>query len=116
MTTAMRLLPVRVSPALRGLIDQVGPVNPATRALLVLGAAAAGLELRGLEREVAALLGAELEPQTHDALRRLFTQLPSAAQHSPEAGPSDAVPEHADDVIPAEDVPDDPFANIGIDV
>lgn len=56
MTTAMRLLRVRVSPALRGLIDQVGPVNPATRALLVLGAAAAGLELHGLEREVAALL------------------------------------------------------------
>lgn len=116
MTTAMRLLPVRVSPALRGLIDQVGPVNPATRALLVLGAAAAGLELRGLEREVAALLGAELEPHTQDALRRLFAHLPSAAQHSSEARPSDAVPKPADEMTPVEGVPDDPFANIGIDV
>jgi hypothetical protein len=74
MTTTMRLLPVRVSPALRGLIDQVGPVNPATRALLVLGAAAAGLELCGLEREVAALLSAELESHTQDAVAMVRTQ------------------------------------------
>lgn len=116
MTTAMRLLPVRVSPALRGLIDQVGPVNPATRALLVLGAAAAGLELRGLEREVAALLSTELAPSTQDALRRLFAQLPSTAQHPCETTPSGAEPEPADEMLPLEDVPDDPFANIGIEV
>ena len=79
MTTPMRLLPVRVSPTLRGLIDQVGAVNPATRALLLLGAAAAGLKLRRLEREVAALLGAELAPATQEALRRLFAQLPPSS-------------------------------------
>lgn len=112
----MRLLPVRVSPALRGLIDQVGPVNPATRALLVLGAAAAGLELRGLEREVAALLGTELEPHIQNALRRLFAQLPSAVQHPHEDRPCGAVLAPADDVPLIEDVPDDPFAGIGIDV
>lgn len=116
MTTAMRLLPVRVSPALRGLIDQVGPVNPATRALLVLGAAAAGLELRGLEREVAALLSAELDSHTQDALRRLFAQLPSTAHHPRKTMPLGTAAEPADEVTPPEDVPDDPFANIGIDV
>jgi hypothetical protein len=116
MSTPMRLLPVRVSPALRGLIDQVGPVNPATRALLVLGAAAAGLELRGLEREVAALLSAELAPQTEEALRRLFAQLPSSAHQGHHAIPMYAEPEPTDDVPALEDLPADPFASIGIDV
>lgn len=116
MTTPMRLLPVRVSPALRGLIDQVGPVNPATRALLVLGAATAGLELRGLEREVAALLGAELAPGTQEALRQLFAQLPSSAHQVNHATLVRNEPEPNDDVPSLEDAPDDPFANIGIDV
>lgn len=116
MTTPMRLLPVRVSPALRGLIDQVGPVNPATRALLVLGAAAAGLELRGLEREVAALLGTELAPNTQEALRRLFAQLPASSKHVSSTSPVCDEPEPNDDVPALKDVPDDPFAGIGIDV
>lgn len=38
MTTTMRLLPVRTTPALRALIDRAGPVNAATRALIILGA------------------------------------------------------------------------------
>jgi hypothetical protein len=112
----MRLLPVRVSPTLRGLIDQVGPVNPATRALLVLGAAAAGLELRGLEREVAALLGAELAPNTQEALRRLFAQLPLSTQQVGPTAPVRDEPELNDNAPALEDAPDDPFAGIGIDV
>jgi hypothetical protein len=116
MTTPMRLLPVRVSPALRGLIDQVGPVNPATRALLVLGAAATGMELRGLEREVAALLGAELAPSTQEALRRLFAQLPASSHQIGSTAPVRDEPESNDDMPLLEDVPDDPFAGIGIDV
>lgn len=51
---------VRVSPALRALIDQVGPVNAATRALIILGAESAGFDLMGMEREVAVLLTEEL--------------------------------------------------------
>jgi hypothetical protein len=116
MTTPMRLLPVRVSPALRGLIDQVGPVNPATRALLVLGAAAAGLELRGLEREVAALLGAELAPATQKALHQLFAQLPESSHQIVSTSPVRDEPEPNDNASALEDVPDDPFAGIGIDV
>nr|WP_044200473.1 hypothetical protein [Oscillochloris trichoides] len=61
MSTRLRLLPVRVSTDLRAMIDQVGPVNPATRALLLLGADAAGLELSGLEREIPGLLAAPLD-------------------------------------------------------
>lgn len=116
MTTPMRLLPVRVSPALRGLIDQVGPVNPATRALLVLGATAAGLELRGLEREVAALLSTELAPCTQNALRQLFTRLSSSDHQANHATSVRAELESNDDVPVLQDVPDDPFANIGIEV
>ncbi len=69
MTTTTRLLPVRVSATLRTVIDQAGPVNPATRALIILGAAATGAKLHGLEREIAALLAADLHDDVHAALR-----------------------------------------------
>lgn len=115
MTTPMRLLPVRVSPALRGLIDQVGPVNPATRALLVLGAAAAGLELRGLEREVALLLGAELAPEVRAALRQLFGSLTGREPIDEQFLSAQLAPPF-DDSEPTADPPDDPFAGVGIDV
>ena len=112
MTTPMRLLPVRVSPAVRGLIDQVGPVNPATRALLVLGAAAAGLELRELEREVAGLLSAELAPAIQEALRRLFARLSASSKYVSFSSPVRDEPEPNDDLPLIEDVPDDPFAGM----
>ncbi|NJO82515.1 MAG: hypothetical protein HC828_06605 [Blastochloris sp.] len=75
MTTTMRMLPVRTTSALRGLIDQVGPVNPATRALLILGADAAGLDLHGVERELAALLAADLHDEVRQALAVIYARL-----------------------------------------
>ncbi|NCC30690.1 MAG: hypothetical protein EOM24_01555 [Chloroflexia bacterium] len=76
----MRLLPVRVSAPLRHLIDQVGAVNPATRALLLLGAARAGLDLRGLDRELAIVLAAGLAPEVQTALRDVFDQVHAATR------------------------------------
>ncbi|MEI7772743.1 MAG: hypothetical protein WCI67_22320 [Chloroflexales bacterium] len=118
MTTTMRLLPVRVSADLRGLIDQVGPVNPGTRALLLLGADAAGLDLGGLEREIAGLLAADLDARVQAGLRQIFARLTArppqvAAQPvwptpEPEGGAADR---------PAEaEASGDPFAHIGINV
>jgi hypothetical protein len=74
MTTKLKMLPVWVSPALRALIDQVGPVNAATRALIILGAEAAGFDLDGMEREVAGLLAEELALEVSERLRRILLQ------------------------------------------
>lgn len=75
MTTKLKMLPVRVSPALRALIDQAGPVNAATRALIILGAEAVGLDLTSLEREVAGLLAEDLAPQVLVGLKKTLLQL-----------------------------------------
>ncbi len=110
MSTRLRLLPVRVSTDLRAMIDQVGPVNPATRALLLLGADAAGLELSGLEREIAGLLAAPLDAAVHNRLRQIFTRIPTTRAH-PEAPPAAQSP------CPAMSEPSsDPFTNVGIEV
>lgn len=117
MTTTMRLLPVRVTADLRDLIDQVGPVNPATRALLLLGADAIGLELGGLEREIAGLLATDLDARVRAALHQLLARLRTDVmdqavpryRDEPRANPSPI-----DD--PIADEPTDPFASIGIAV
>jgi hypothetical protein len=116
MTTTMRLLPVRVSADLRGLIDQVGPVNPAVRALLLLGADAAGLDLGGLDREIAGLLAAPLDAEVQARLRDLFGRVTTSDLHGEPEPPlrayetrSAALPVEAEDTT-------DPFARVGIDV
>lgn len=68
------MLPVRASPALRTLIDQAGPVNAATRALIILGAEAAGLDLAGMEREVAGLLAENLTSNVLEGLQHTLLQ------------------------------------------
>jgi hypothetical protein len=88
MTTSMRLLPVRVTPDLRQLIDQVGAVNPASRALILLGAAAAGLDLHGLEREIARLLATDLDERVQAGLRQLLT---STTNLTPNLGTPQAI-------------------------
>jgi hypothetical protein len=119
MTTTMRLLPVRVSTMLRAVIDQAGPVNPATRALIILGAASAGWDLRGLEREIAALLAADLHDDVHTALRQVFAQRATTdgerSLPDPLALPADQ-PAPLEEAIPPDGQTDDPFATIGIDV
>ncbi len=67
-------LPVRVSPALREIIDQAGPVNAATRALILLGAAASELNLDAVADEMHALIGCQdLAPAVRAALQTLIT-------------------------------------------
>ncbi|NJO82356.1 MAG: hypothetical protein HC828_05760 [Blastochloris sp.] len=132
MTTTMRMLPVRTTSALRGLIDQVGPVNPATRALLILGADAAGLDLHGIERELAALLAADLHDEVRQALamiyarltgngaRQEYTPVPLEHQERPPQPVVVAMPhvaiEEATPPAPVIDPDNDPFANVGFDV
>lgn len=119
MTTTMRLLPVRVSANLRAVIDQAGPVNPATRALVILGAATSGWDMRGLEREIAALLAADLHDDVHTALRHVFAQRATAAEvrRLPDPPPiPDHQPAPSEEAIPPDGQTDDPFATIGIDV
>lgn len=112
MSTTMRQLPVRTTGALRRLIDAAGPVNPATRALLILGAAQAGLPLDGLEREVAGLLAAGLEPRVHRALQQQYAALIGQGPVLP------AAPAPAPAPLTTADSPntDDPFARVGIAV
>lgn len=103
-------LPVRASAALRALIDQAGPVNAATRALIILGAEAAGLDLVGVEREAAALLAADLAPGVTDGLRRVLTQQERAPGRAVEA----LIPARQD--APLEPAAGDPLGCIGWDV
>jgi hypothetical protein len=83
MPSKHKLLPVRTSTTLRTLIDQAGPVNAATRALIILGADAAGLDLFGVEREAAALLAVELAPGVAEGLRRVVGRGRALAQAIP---------------------------------
>jgi hypothetical protein len=118
MTTKLKMLPVRVSPALRALIDQAGPVNAATRALIILGAEAAGLDLTGMEREVAGLLAEELALEVSEGLRRILLH-----GHDLEVGQVDDAMNRMDSKEPTSrnmaltTVPtSDPFNDIGLEV
>lgn len=119
MTTTMRLLPVRTTSALRAVIDCVGPVNAATRALIILGLHAAERSLDGLQREIALLLAEPLTPAVMTMLEQIYQALiaPSTlpAHEQPPAyvvllspGDSPAASTNAD--------PADPFASIGVEV
>jgi hypothetical protein len=115
----MRLLPVRVSTTLRAVIDQAGPVNPATRALIILGAATSGWDLHGLEREIAALLAADLHDDVHTALRQVFAQRAATSEERrlPDPPPiPDHQPAPSEEAISTDGQANDPFATIGIDV
>lgn len=97
MATTMKLLAIRTSATLRAVIDSIGAVNNASRALLWLGAGVAGLPISADgRREIARLLGdGSLAPDVHAALQRLYDGVPRtsattaasapASEHSPVA-------------------------------
>jgi hypothetical protein len=119
MATTMEQLPVRTSSALRGLIDQAGPVNAATRALIILGAAAAGLELRMVEREVFALLGCEgLAPEVRAALVQVAVGRGASGSAIASALTSDSTSDSTAAITPLSPsiTEDDLFGEVGIDV
>ena len=107
-----RLLGVRVSPALRQLIDQAGPVTAATRALLILGAAAAGQDVRDLASTIHVLIDAGgLVPATIAALRRLLEPAIIPAITSDSRDDSRVI-----DPFLANLLEEDPLTSIGIEV
>lgn len=110
MTSKHKPLPVRASAALRALIDQSGPVNAATRALIILGAKAAGLDLTGVEREAAALLAADLAPGVADGLRRIV------AQQNRQPGRVEAAPVADRQEVLRTPTANDPLGGIGWEV
>ena len=65
---------VRVSAELHTLLAAAGDVSAATRALAILGAAAAGYELGALRDEAGGLLAAPLDPPLRAALRGLLSE------------------------------------------
>lgn len=116
MTTKLKLLPVRVSPALRALIDQVGPVNAATRALIILGAEAAGLDLAGMEREVAGLLAEDVASEVLRRLRHILLQYEDTENAKALSMP-ETIPILSSSTGSVTDSPiADLFTSIGIDV
>lgn len=114
MTTTMRLLPVRTTPTLRAVIDRTGPVNAATRALIVLGAHTAGLDLRGCVREIVLLLAEDLEPGVWAALHRLYSEMHAAAAHQGLVPTTETLPAPEPAASAVEQA--DPFASIGVEV
>jgi hypothetical protein len=67
---------VRLSPALRQLLAQVAHTEDradALRALLILGAAQAGLDTAALQRDTAALLALDLAPDVQAALQAMYS-------------------------------------------
>jgi hypothetical protein len=77
MATNLKRLPARTSDTLRATVDQAGPISAATRALLWLGADAAGLTIPAAgRREIAALLvEVGLTPTVLAALQQLYDRL-----------------------------------------
>jgi hypothetical protein len=123
----------RLSPALRSLVDQAGPATgAATRALLLLGAAAAGLNTAEAEADAYALLGVpDLAPGVRAALRRLVGGASGSASADASGSaittastPPPAPPEARSTPFPRaetahgtlEKLLDDPLLGVGMDV
>lgn len=106
---------LRVPKELKSIVAAVGSESPATRALLILGAAVTGFDVSSLHAEMGKLLGEPLSPPVRDHLFQLYSGaipvrlvVPERQQEHLPTELQPAVPVYAD----AEFDPDD----IGIDV
>jgi hypothetical protein len=97
---------LRLSPALRALIDTASPnASAAQRALLLLGASAVGYDLAACRADLGRLLGEELEPRLRAAIDELYgfggaaVGIPSYTR--PTAGPPAAHPQATAGLHPA---------------
>ncbi len=101
------LTPVTV----RALVDQAGPVNKATRALLLIGAHAAGLDLNDAMDSIHTLIGCQtLTPSVRLALQRTLDRdsaTCSATSHSPSERQNRLVPASQPDDQNEDDEDDD---------
>lgn len=107
---------LRLSPALQRLVAGVSPNTSAgLRALLLLGAAAAGYDLGDCRADLGRLLGEELAPQVRTAVEALYpggrTAVGQTAYARPTAGLQPEMPP-----APALPLDDDPLAGVGIEV
>lgn len=108
---------LRLSPALQHLVTGVSPNTSAgLRALLLLGANAAGYDLGDCRADLGRLLGEELAPPIRSAVEVLYQhgrtpvgqptyERPTDVLHPPEAQPAVLSP-----------TDDDPLAAVGIEV
>lgn len=125
---------IRLSPALRALVGRVSPnVSAAHRALLLLGAHAAGYDIAPCRADTARVLSEELDGPVLRAIEGLLGgrrppvgavsyTWPTEPQPQPPVVTDASALEpgtsalERDDEASASDNPGDPFAGIGIDV
>lgn len=125
---------IRLSPTLRALVGRVSPnISAAHRALLLLGAHAAGYDITPCRADTARVLSEELDEPVSRAIEGLLSGRRSAVGASSYTWPTEPQPQppvvtdfgaleqdasalERDDHAPASDNPGDPFAGIGIDV
>lgn len=97
---------VRISPALASVLGQVGgTASAAHRALLILGAHAAGYDLSACRRDLALLLAEDLDAPVRTRLQEI------AGERRTDVGRAS----YASQVVAAPEPDDDPFG-VGIEV
>jgi hypothetical protein len=109
---------VRLSPALAALLSVVGSNSSAAhRALLLLGAHAAGYDLSTCRSDIGRLLGEELDEPVQQRLATLYELCRTKGGQLEGTVPTPVLPSHHPPVVDAvlsEDA--DPFASVGIEV
>ena len=98
---------VRTGETLRGVVARYGELSAAAKALLILGAIELGTPVAEVEAEIAALVGAPIQPPVRLRLLALLNRGSTPVQ------PDRSAPHLPDEPAPATD--DDPFA-VGFDV
>lgn len=109
----------RLSPALRALLASASPnTSAALRALLLLGAHAAGYDLTPYRADLGRLLGAPLAAPIQHALTTLATDGRTAVGHLSYRCPTSdlPIPDRPPTLPVAEETPHDPFSTLGLEV
>jgi len=119
---------IRLSPALRALVSRISPnVSAAHRALLLLGAHAAGYDVAPCRADTARVLAEELDDLVSHAVEGLLNSRRTAVGLASYSSPTDqelygpAIQHHSAQELDrsrlTDDSPEsDPFAGIGIEV
>jgi hypothetical protein len=109
---------VRISGSLHSVLVRVGPNSSAAhRALLLLGAQAAGYDLAACRNDIGRLLGEELDEPVLHRLAALYEACRTHVGRRADIAPTSVLPSRAE-AIALHPPPDtlDPLASIGIEV
>lgn len=110
-------LGLRVSAALRALVEQAGEPSAAARALLLLGAHAAGYDLRPLAGDVAlALRDGALDDRLCNGLQRVFNAMLNTPLNTAFVEPDVLLDELLREAPAPLETVDDPLAGVGFEV